>query len=35
MSGGTDATGRAVATYSSEGGDYQPLFVEQGYRTRS
>jgi outer membrane receptor protein involved in Fe transport len=33
MSGGTYATGRAVATYSSEGGDYQPFFVEEGYHS--
>jgi outer membrane receptor protein involved in Fe transport len=33
VSGGSYGTGRAVGTYSSEGGDYQPFFVEQGYHT--
>jgi outer membrane receptor protein involved in Fe transport len=32
-SGGSYATARGVATYSSQGGDYQPFFVEEGYRT--
>lgn len=32
-SGGSYGTARAVATYSSQGGDYQPFFVEQGYHT--
>ncbi len=32
-SGGSYGTARAVATYSSESGNYQPFFVEQGYHT--
>jgi len=32
-SGGSFGTARAVGTYSSEGGSYQPFFVEQGYHT--
>ncbi|MGP0088236.1 MAG: TonB-dependent receptor [Steroidobacteraceae bacterium] len=32
-SGGTQATGRAIGTYSSQGGAYEPFFVEQGYHT--
>jgi outer membrane receptor protein involved in Fe transport len=32
-SGGSYGTERAVGTYSSQGGDYQPFFVEQGYHT--
>lgn len=31
--GGTNGTGRAVATYSSQGGSYQPFFAEQLYHT--
>ncbi|HUC49583.1 MAG TPA: TonB-dependent receptor [Xanthobacteraceae bacterium] len=32
-SGGSFGTARVVGTYSSEGGSYQPFFVEQGYHT--
>ncbi len=32
-SGGTAGTARVVGTYSSQGGVYQPFFVEQGYHT--
>ena len=32
-SGGSYGTGRAVATYSTQGGDVQPFLVEQGYHT--
>jgi outer membrane cobalamin receptor len=32
-SGGSYGAGRAVGTYSSQGGNYQPFFVEQGYHT--
>ena len=32
-SGGTYGTVRPVVTYSSQGGDYQPFFVEEGYHT--
>jgi outer membrane receptor protein involved in Fe transport len=31
--GGSYGTARGIATYSSQGGDYQPFFVEQGYHT--
>jgi len=31
--GGSYGTGRAVATYSSQGGTYEPFLVEQGYHT--
>lgn len=33
VSGGSYGTVRPVATYSSQGGDYQPFFVEEGYHT--
>lgn len=33
VSGGSYSTARGVATYSSQGGDYQPFFVEEGYHT--
>lgn len=33
VSGGSFDTARAVATYSREGGDYQPFLVEQSYLT--
>jgi outer membrane cobalamin receptor len=32
-SGGSWGTGRAVATYSSMGGTFEPFFVQEGYRT--
>jgi hypothetical protein len=32
-SGGSYGTGRAVGTYISQGGGYQPFSVEQGYHT--
>jgi outer membrane receptor protein involved in Fe transport len=33
LSGGSWGTGRAVATYSSTGGSFEPFFVQEGYRT--
>jgi outer membrane receptor protein involved in Fe transport len=33
LSGGSWGTGRAVATYSSTGGSFEPFLVQEGYRT--
>jgi outer membrane receptor protein involved in Fe transport len=33
LSGGSWGTARAVATYSSMGGTFEPFFVQEGYRT--
>lgn len=33
LSAGSQGTGRAVATYSKQGGSYEPFLVYEGYRT--